>query len=511
MTRCMKILPFSRGLLGKLAAVAGIMLGLVTPMTYAAQNPTGAQGGGAEMFGKFAVLGSVPAGKTLYLRIPGADSLEAGLVQTVVALAQSLGGQGDFHGAFGEKQDPRHGGATMTVTLKGQKIDVWIFTAVVKGGAVSTVIFCVNGAPPAALQTLLSFMPAPVKMQRYVFPDGSGSVDLPAGWTSPGKSLSFGFTIKGPAGQTFSFGNWMQINDPNCNLVRMAQKNYQTALAQYQRLQANYEQGMRLWQTHPNLLKPIPPVAPHQPDLDRDYPGLVFCPYCRDASEVIQKFFPAAERTLRKRNLPYATVDQIMNVVPAANPNPLVPNFSASLVYMAVTDHIGDNITKIRALNRIETYPMGDGSDRWFLCTNIMRAPDATFDRDIGVMCDMMSSIQMNIDKVNQDIRVAGQTVIQYGESRFENMMQQARDFNAAQEDRFESFQRQQAALRQIRSDFASDTIEYIRGVRDVLDTKTGKMHTTELNGSADTVHDLNDAAMDPTRFVEIPLRLQRN
>jgi hypothetical protein len=56
----------------------------------------------------------------------------------------------------------------------------------------------------------------------------------------------------------------------------------------------------------------------------------------------------------------------------------------------------------------------------------------------------------------------------------------------------------------------ASDFIETIQGTRDVYDTTTGQTRSVNLFNVNGIVDGLNAAAGDPTRFVQIPLRDER-
>ena len=53
-----------------------------------------------------------------------------------------------------------------------------------------------------------------------------------------------------------------------------------------------------------------------------------------------------------------------------ADPNPLIPNSNAGIAYLALTDHDGQNVTRMRALNRIATYPILDGKSTWVAAIN---------------------------------------------------------------------------------------------------------------------------------------------
>ena len=53
----------------------------------------------------------------------------------------------------------------------------------------------------------------------------------------------------------------------------------------------------------------------------------------------------------------------------------------------------------------------------------------------------------------------------------------------------------------------AADFIETIKGTRTVVDTATGATGTADLSSVNGVVDEMNRAALDPNRFVQIPLR----
>jgi hypothetical protein len=247
-------------------------------------------------------------------------------------------------------------------------------------------------------------MPAQVKMQKHVFPDGSGSIDLPPGWTTEQQSASFGVLIKGPVGQQVAIGSSVVVNTPDGLLAGTGQQTYQVAMQTYKMQMQAYQQNVAARRQYPNILALQEPKKPVPPDPARDMPQLVFCRYCSGADEVLKYFYPAVEAKAKRAGGPYTTLDKIVEVVPA-DPNPLIANDKAGVAYLALTDHDGQNVTHIRALNRIETYPILDGKSTWVVAFNTMRAPDATFDRDLPVMNDIMTSLKLNMDVVTRQIQ----------------------------------------------------------------------------------------------------------
>jgi len=473
----------------------------------------GAQVGESRFPGGFRVLGATQTGKALFVKLPLAQTLESAITQTAGKLDNSFDGKPALSGAFADAQTKRRGGAPFTATLKGQDIRGWIFCSVANSGTntggTASVVYVAANAPESDVATLFGFMPAQLKMQAHVFPDGSGSVDLPPGWTTEQQSASFGVFIKGPAGQLVAIGNSVVVNTPDGLLARTGQQTYQTALQTYKIQMQAYQQNAAARRQYPNILRLQEPKKPVPPDPARDMPQLIFCRYCSGADEVLKYFYPAVQARAKRAGRPYTTLDQIIEVVPA-DANPLIANDKAGATYLAVTDHDGATVTHMRALNRIETYPILDGKDTWTVVFNTMRAPDATFDRDLPVMNAIMTSFKMNMDVVNRQISQAGAAVRKMGEESERQLLKQAHDFNAREAENFNRFESQERAREQARHDSNSNFIEYINGVRDVYDTRTGQMLSVDLFNVNGIVAGLNAGANDPNRFVQIPLRYER-
>ncbi len=460
----------------------------------------------------FSVLGATQTGKTLFAKLPAATTLESAITQTADDLGKMFDAKPALTGAFADSQTKCRGGALFTAKLSGHDIHGWIFCSAPKpgggGGATATVIYAPADAPRSDVSTLFAFMPAQMKMQTHQFPDGSGSVDLPPGWTTQQTSLSFGAVIKGPAGQTVGMGNSIIVNTPDGQIVRTAQQTYQIQMQTYKMQMAGYQQNVQARRQYPNILALTEPKKPTPPDPARDMPNLIFCRYCAGPEEVLKYFYPAMEAKGKGTGGPYTSLDKVIEVVPA-DPNPLIPGSKAGVAYIAVSDHNGDAVTHVRVINRINTYPILDGKDSWVVVFNVMRAPDATFDRDLPVMNDIMSSFKMNMDVVNKQIEQNGARC-QMGEDSERQLLKQAHDFNQQQAENFNRFETQELAREQARHDSNSDFIEYITGVRDVYDTRTGQTTSVDLFNVNGIVQGMNDAALDPNRFVQIPLRYER-
>jgi hypothetical protein len=475
--------------------------------------PTAAPGGHEEHGSPgFTVLGTTAAGRSLFLALPASRTLESAIGATADELAKVLDAKPALSGAFGDARSKSRGGALLTGKLGGHDVRGMIFCGVAATGvtgARASVVLATTDASPADMATLFGFLPGAVATTRHVFPDGSGSVDLPEGWTTAQTSATFGVFLKGPAGQSIGIGNSILVNTPDGRMVKMREQSYAMSMQTYKMQMQRYRQALVMHQRYPNTLMPQEPKEPVAPDPERDMPGLIFCRICSGPEEVLQYLYPVGERRAKRAGGPYTSLDRVIEVVPA-DPNPLIAGARAGVAYLAMTDHDGDKATPMRVINRIETYPVLDGKDTWVVTYNNMRAPDTTFDRELPVMNDILASFKLNGEVVQRQIEQAGAAVRKMGEDNERLLLQRGREFNERQAANFQRFESQMAAQSKARHDSTSDFIEYISGVRNVYDTATGKMHGVDLFNANAIVDCMNASGNDPGRFVQIPLRAER-
>lgn len=316
---------------------------------------------------EFTILGSTPDGETLFIKLAAAHTLESAITQAADALGKVFDDKPTLIQAFAGAQAKGDGGASVSGKLKGRDVRGLIFCQAGPGGGSATVIIAPPDVSKAAMATLFGYMPVPIHLQTHKFPDGSGSIDLPEGWSTPGTSASFGIVAKGPAGQAVVFASTQVMYTPDCRLVRTARQAYQMQLNNYQNALRSYEQMERMRRQNPNLPASRGPQKPAAPaaDPNEQWPTLNFCEDCSGAEEVLKKWYPIGEAKARRRGGPYTTLEKVIEVAPA-DPNPLIAGSKAGLAYLSVTDHDGEKVTHVRTLNRISTAPVVPG-DSWQL------------------------------------------------------------------------------------------------------------------------------------------------
>ena len=162
----------------------------------------------------------------------------------------------------------------------------------------------------------------------------------------------------------------------------------------------------------------------------------------------------------------------------------------------------------------------------WF-ARYAVQAPDATFDHDLPIMMAMVNSEKVDQNRTmqvaqarNQQMQQMGQQILAAGAAQrqasyeqFQRDQQTRADIHQQQMDQTQAgydAHNQQFANDQLqRSRNSADFDESIIGTRTIYDTVTGQSgyaNLTDVNGVVDS---LNQAALDPNRFVQIPLRDQ--
>ena len=474
-----------------------------------------------EKFGDFSVLGATESGKTLFIKQPDAHTAESAVTQAADALAKALDAKLSVGGAFLDSRTNKRGGATFSAKVNGHDLRGWMFFSLNKDAALVSAVYARADAPQTELIALFAALPAGAKMKEHRFADGSGSVDLPPGWTTETQSLGSPLIVKGPDGQTILANSSLTINTPDGRLMQLANQNYEMAVRAHDRLAQMQAQNQANWQQRAanNQRMGFPPPPPLQqfqlpplpppPDAERDFPQLIFCRYCPTPDEEMKDLEPVLQaRGKRITGIEFKT-DRIIESTPV-DPNPGIRGAQAAVFYIAGTKTDGPTVTHTRAVRRIECCPVGDGKDLWMVFTNSMGEPEETFDRDRPVMRDIMDSVRMDPEWFAKKQQADSAAILKMGKDFGDMLFRRGQEFNRQQTEHFNHFEAQMNAQYQARHDANSDFIEMIRGVRDVYDTKTGTMHTVDLYNSDAIVKGMNAAVNDPNQYIQIPLRYER-
>jgi hypothetical protein len=305
--------------------------------------------------------------------------------------------------------------------------------------------------PPASSVggNVQSIPPADIKLQTYNFPDGTGSVGVPDGWTCTAQTIG-NCIVKGPADQTVGLDLSAMVDVPNGQSIRL----------------------MRMGHG----------------DLSRALIG----PFSPDPATALKNLIEAINRISRASGGPTNTVDEIVSQKPLPA-MPGVPNARAAIIEMKSTRTVNGIAKKFHSVQQFNVYTFNGGQDTWSYFADQLNAPEETFKQDFPVMNAILISLKENAAGINAkgaaEQKQADQIVAQT------NRMVANTNATIAR--------MQQQQLESDRS-FA-DVDEGIRGYRKVYDTQTGEESDVNLGDVNGVVNALNEA--DPGRYVQVPLR----
>ncbi len=187
---------------------------------------------------------------------------------------------------------------------------------------------------------------------------------------------------------------------------------------------------------------------------------------------------------------------------------PYLPTAKAARLYYAWTKTDGDTVTKMRSLTRVDTSTVGDGSDMWSLFISELAAPDATFDRDLPIMREIMQSAKLDPEFMRRrGIERLKESRDAFARAQDQRMREHQQYMNQQQE-HFNRFEDQMRAQSKARHDANSDFIEMIGGYSTVVNTQTGQTGSVNYYNVNGIVNGLNQG--NPGLYQYIPLRNQR-
>jgi len=491
------------------AVCAFVFIGCNRPQsTSAAPAATDAPAG-------YVVEVSTDSGKSMVTSKSKVSTVDAALLATLPDLAAYFDAKPTIGSAYQDAHDSTVGGATFSDTLHGQQIRGILSCKLHDGGATVDVIFCNTNAPKADLEKLMSapksaapapaapaapVAPAapPVPLTEQDFPDGTGSISLADGWTTQTQSAADPIFIVGPAGQTVILHNGIGVNTSDSPIVRQRQ-----ALLNMEAQNARY--GFNI--------KP-PKLVP-----------LIVAPFT-DPVSAIQNLMPAISQRTQFYGGPSMTFDHIISskTLPTK-----IPDAKSAYVDYVFTKTAPDGTsTSCRSEAVLTSMPVPYTPTAWLLYTPIaVQSPVGSFKQDLPVMAAMAKSAKINMDRLiqvmqarnrqtqqmSQQLAAAADAQRKASADAFNQWQQTSMDIHNQQmaesdreaDDRNQNFNNYEWQ----RSRNAADFNESIIGTRTVYDTVTGESgyaNLTDVNGVVDS---LNDAANDPNRFVQVPLRDQ--
>jgi hypothetical protein len=217
---------------------------------------------------------------------------------------------------------------------------------------------------------------------------------------------------------------------------------------------------------------------------------------------------------------PTTALDQIISVKDAASG--LAGGKGAIIEYTYIQTQNGEQ-TRYRRSIYLQTAPQGQMGWTWVVTG--VSAPEATYKQDAPLMFAMMNSLKINQAQFTQnlnaqtqtnmhDLAVMGQaenqvlqTQAQMGRDNMNTQNSIYQQEHQAQMDGYAQHNAQWAADETQKQRNTANFIETIKGTRMVYDTQTGATGYANLSDVTGVVDSLNQAALDPNRFVQVPLR----
>ena len=455
----------------------------------------------------YSVVTSTDFGKALFAQKSDATSVTTALQSTLPDLAEYFDNRLTIKGAYEDSKTHQSGGAVFTAVLSGQPMKGVISCKLVDKGAAVTVIYChvdapqaewaklttapaAASAPPAATAPVVADAAKVLgdNAQVYQFPDGTGSITLADGWKTQAQSTISPVFIQGPGDQNIFINSSTNVLTPDSPTVKMMQQN---------------QERMRQMGGNP------PP------------PPLMFIAEFTDPVQAMQDLAPQFSQFSQKNGGPATHLDEIISHqdIPSA-----IPNGKAAIVVWNVTRTINGTDKHYRGQQRIQMAQIGQGSSWMYMGTGFT-TPVETFDHDRPMMFAMIKSVVVNPEMASQRMNERNQQqmamIKQQGEASSAALQASHDQFMRDQAQRFANGQalhdQQEAGYaahnQQFRDDQLQkarnkdDEVEHILGYRTVYDTQTGLSTTADLSDVNGVVNSLNQAALDPNRFVQIPLR----
>jgi hypothetical protein len=484
----------------------------------AAANPLagGGSSGSSGALAGYAVVTSTDSGKALAIEKDGASTVQAALEATLPDLTSYFGVKPTIGSAYQDAKDPKSGGATFSSTLNGQPIKGIISCKLNdKGASVAVVYASANAskadwdnltspAAPSGVQPAQSTASAPpaepkFDLKEFDFPDGTGSLELADGWTTKAQTCINPVFITGPAQQSIVLNNMVHIDTPDAP-SEQTKKRFE-AMQQQMAAQARA-------MNRPFNPMPMPPGPPP------------LCSPYLEPVDALKTIVPQMSKIAEYNKGPTTELGEILSVKDAPSP---LPNGKSAIILYTYSQTLNGETTQYKRSIYLTTAPQGQWG--WVWMVTGVAAPVATFAHDAPLMFAMMNSLKVNQQQFTQNLnaqtatnihntQVLGQaetqsiiTQAQIGRDNLNSQFQIHEQQQQASADAFAQHNEQWAADETQKQRNTADFIETIQGTRLVVDTQTGASGYANLSDVNGVVDSLNQAALDPNRFVQVPLR----
>ena len=203
--------PFTATLAGETLTLS--TAGAAYTLTRPATNPLDTGNAPATADPAVSELARTATGRTVVLGQPSATTAEGALDAALPRLPAIVGGPITVTGRFTDTKQPDRGGASFTSTANGRAVRGVAFCGKsTAGGEDVSVAYAAADAPAAEWQTLTAALPHQTVLKPYVFPDGTGSIGVPDGWTCKAQSALDPILVDGPDGQRVALGQVILVN-----------------------------------------------------------------------------------------------------------------------------------------------------------------------------------------------------------------------------------------------------------------------------------------------------------
>ncbi len=446
-----------------------------------------------------AELARTATGRTLVLAQPTATTAQAALDAVLPNLPAAVGGAVAVTGRFADTRSGDRGGASFTAVVHGRPVHGVAFCGrSTDGGEEVAVAYAATDAPPAEWQTLTAALPRQVALHPYSFPDGTGTIGLPDGWTCRTQSACDPILADGPDGQRVTFGQSFTVNGPQspaAQAERQIAQSDRDLAAQQEQINAQLRQmGAR------------PVAAPPMPERKPAVAFGMFFGRFDDPVAMLQAVYPQLSQCLVLNGQPPEQIDRILAATPAT---PQMPGGRADLLSELWTSGTGPAAEHFHSECRIESAPLG--TDATLIEISDLRAHADCYARCLPTLWAVAQSFQPDADRCQQVTEARCKAMNEQMQRQAASMRQQQQlnfeagqrrhDEQAASFDRFESTMRAQSDASH-RS--AANFSEYLSGYQKIVNTDTGEVRHVDYSDSTGIVAGLNEQANSPNQWTVV-------
>jgi hypothetical protein len=450
---------------------------------------------GTGALANYTILKTTDYGKSMTRDFPAATTAGQVVKATVPDLLAYFGQKPRLIGVYRDQKDHKSGCVFFSENLSGQPVQGISVIKVNDDATREWIVFCAANAPKGEAMKLLtldkpsqpaadasagaagsvpanppvndssaaptvptassdgsnpaSIPPANIKLQTYNFPDGTGSVGVPDGWTCTAQTIG-NCVVKGPADQSVGLDLSATVDVPGGRSIQFLQ------------------------------------IA------HGDLSSALIAPYSPDPATALKNLIEGVNRIAEAHGGPTNTVDEIVSQKPLP-PMPGVPNAAAAIIEMKSTRTTNGVTKQFHSVQQFNVYSFNGGQDTWCYYASQVMAPEETFKQDFPVMNAIFASLKENAGAINA--KGAAE------QKQADQIVAETNQMTANTDATIGRMQQQQ--LDSERS-FA-DVDEGIRGYREVYDTQTGEESDVNLGDVNGVVNALNEG--DPGRYVQVPLR----